>query len=293
MPWIGSTSMFGMLRAASRKLASTSEPSMISALTISSLPKRSRRVFVLASLTATLSSTRMPPSLALAESACLRASTRTFLGSACAWLRGVGPNERPPPRNRFTRAGPCRALPVPFCRYIFLPVRLISARFFPSWVPAWRLASCQLTQRARISGRGLRPKIASDSVTDPADLPSSVVTFNSMSRTPLFGRCRALGRGGCALGQPERAGLRRGVGQRLLHGIAYRDPAALGARNRALDQDEAALDVGLHDLEIERRHLLDAEMASHFLVLERLARVLAPAGRAVRTMRDGDAVRST
>ncbi len=77
----------------------------------------------------------MPPSLALAESACLSASARTFLGSSMAWLRGVGPNERPPPRNRLTRAEPWRAEPVPFCRYIFLPVRMISARFLTSWVP--------------------------------------------------------------------------------------------------------------------------------------------------------------
>src|SRR5262249_43551788 len=95
---------------------------------------------VLPSFTVAFSSTRMPPSLALADKACLSASARTFFGRSIAWLRGVGPNERPPPRKRLTRAEPWRAGPGPLCRYIFFPVRGISARVFASCVPRRRLA---------------------------------------------------------------------------------------------------------------------------------------------------------
>src|SRR5262245_55321522 len=296
MPWTGSTSMFGMLRAAIRKLALTSAPSMISALLRPSFSNRSRKPFVLPASMAALSMTMMPPSLALAESAWRKASARTFLGSSMAWLRTNGPNERPPPRNRLARIEPWRAPPVPFWRYIFLPVRQISARFLTLWVPRWRLASCQFTQRWIRSTRGSRPKIASDSLTEPAALPSRVVTFSSMSRSLRGRRLRrrpALGRRSLALAarQAEFSRLRHAVGQALLHGIAHRDPAALGARHRTLDQDEAARHVGLHHLEIERGDAFDAEVAGHLLALEGLARILAAAGRSVRAVRDRHAVR--
>src|SRR5262245_50682857 len=289
MPCTGSTSMFGMLRAAMAKLASTSAPSMISALMSPSLAKVCCKALVLASFTLALSSTMMPPSLALADKAYLSASARTFFGRSWAWLRGVGPKERPPPRHKFTRAEPWRAEPVPFCRYIFLPVRWISARFLTSWVPRWRLASCQRTQRCRMSARGSRPKIASGNSTEPASFPSSDLIVNSMSGASLLGR-----RGGFRrrrLRQAELAGLGRLLRQLLLDRVAQRDPAALGARHRSLDVDEAALDIGLHHLEIERGDALDTEMAGHLLVLEGLARILAAAGRAMRAMRDRDAVR--
>src|SRR5690242_5581846 len=290
MPWIGSTSMFGRLRAASLSPASTSAPSTISALSRPSLAKLALSALVLPPSTAALSTTRMPPSLALADSACLSASARTFLGRPCSWLRTTGPNERPPPRNRFARIEPWRAPPVPFWAYIFLPVRHTSARFCTACVPARRLASCHLTQRCSRSARGSRPKIASDRLTEPASAPSKVVIFNSISR-PLFGfrigrrRSRAV-----ALGQAELARLRRFLRQRLLHRVAHRDPAALGARHRALDQDQAARDVGLHHLEIEGGDTLVAELARHLLVLEHLAGILAVSGRAERSVRHRHAV---
>src|SRR5262249_20084594 len=286
MPWTGSTSTSGMLRAASAKFASTSAPSMMSAFLSPSLTKFFCSEPVLPSFTLAFSSTMMPPSLALADSACLSASARTFLGRPIAWLRGVGPNERPPPRNKLTRAEPWRAEPVPFWRYIFFPVRSISARFLTSCVPRCRLASCQVTQRCRMSARGSRPKIASGSSTEPAALPSSDMTFNSMSRSLLRGRRRAFGgllggrlrlargRRCIRLRQTELAGLGRLLRQLPLHGIAQRDPAALGAGHRPLDQDQSALDVGLHHLEIERGDALDPEVAGHLLVLEGLARIL-------------------
>src|SRR6266487_1873459 len=149
-----------------------------------------------------------------------------------------------------------------------------------------------------MSALGSRPKIASGSSIEPAALPSSDTILSSMSRTPLVGGFaffggRGLGfaGGGCRLRQAELAGLGGILRQLLLHRVAQRDPAALGARHRAFDQDEAALDVGLHHLEIERGDALDSHVTRHFLVLEGLAGILAAAGGADRTMRDRHAVR--
>src|SRR6478609_5789821 len=118
-----------------------------------------------------------------------------------------------------------------------------------------------------MSLRGSRPKIASDSWTEPASLPSRVVTFSSISRTLLLGHSL----GGALAGNLELAGLRGFLRQRLLHRIAHRDPAALGARNGAFDEDQAALDVGLHNAQIERGDAIDTHVTGHLLVLEGLA----------------------
>src|ERR1700716_2258262 len=141
-------------------------------------------------------------------------------------------------------------------------------------------------QRAMMSLRGSRPKISSESWTEPAALPSSVVTFNSMLR-PLLGRRFGCSRLLCKL---ELAGLRCVFRQRLLDGIAHRDPAALGAGNGAFDQDQAARDVGLHHAQIERGDAIDTHVTGHLLVLEGLAVILASAGRTDRTMRYRDTV---
>src|SRR5258708_25013386 len=139
------------------------------------------------------------------------------------------------------------------------------------------------------SVRGSSPKMASDTVTEPDFLPSSDVTFSSMSRTPRVLTDHDRGRR-FIVGELELAGLRHAVRQLLLHRIAHRDPAAFDAGHRAFDQDEAALYVGLHDLEVERGHPVDAEMTGHFLVREGLAGVWAAAGRADRAVRDRHAV---
>src|SRR6266436_3679593 len=287
MPWIGSTSILGILRVARRKPLSISAPSMISALATPSFSKWPLSTLVFVSASLAFSMMTIPPSLALAESACLSARTRTFLGRSIAWLRTTGPNERPPPRNRLARWEPWRAPPVPFCLYIFLPVRQISARPLALWVPAWRLLSCHCTQRAMMSWRGSRPKISSESWTEPAALPSRVVTFSSISRALLLGRRF---RGLLAICDLELAGLRRFLRQRLLHGVAHRDPSALGAGNGAFDQDQTALDVGLHHAQIERGDAVDTHVAGHLLVLEGLAGVLTSAGRTDRAMRYRDTV---
>src|SRR3954469_9082244 len=141
--------------------------------------------------------------------------------------------------------------------------------------------------------RGSRPKIVSDSVTEPVSLPSRVVIFNSISRALLlfrgaFGRLGLCTRFGSGLA--ELAGLRCFLRKRFLHGVTHRDPAALGARNRAFDQDQAAIQIELNDAQVEGGDAIDAHMARHLLVLESLAGVRAAAGRTDRTVRDRDAV---
>src|ERR1700761_6205768 len=138
-----------------------------------------------------------------------------------------------------------------------------------------------------MSWRGSRPKISSDRLTEPAALPSRVVTFSSISRAFLLGRrFRSL----IAAGDLELAGLRRFLRQRLLHGVAHPDPAALGAGHGAFDQDQAALDVGRDHAQIERGDAVDAHVTGHFLVLPGLAGVLTAAGRTDRAVRDRHAV---
>src|SRR4029079_9973825 len=141
------------------------------------------------------------------------------------------------------------------------------------------------------SGRTSSPKIASGSVTDPDSLPSRVVTFSSMSRALLlrFGSRRRFSlRGGRRLGgrRLDLAGLRRLLRQRFLRRIAHGDPAALVPRHRALEHDQAAVDVGLHNPEVERGDTVDPQMARHLLVLEPPAGVLTAAGAADRAMRN-------
>src|SRR6516164_3621722 len=107
-----------------------------------------------------------------------------------------------------------------------------------------------------MSARGSSPNMASETVTDPACLPSREVTFSSMSRPLLRFRRRGFllggfGRNRRGLGELELAGLGHVGGQSLLHRVAHGDPTALDARHGALDEDEAALDVGLHHFQIE------------------------------------------
>jgi len=79
---------------------------------------------------------------------------------------------------------------------------------------------------------------------------------------------------------------------RDLHRVLDDQPAALRAGHGALDEDQAALDVGADDLEILLGAVLVAHMAGHLLVLEDLAWILALTGRTERTVRHRDAVGS-
>ena len=80
MPWIGSTSIPGMLPAARPKFGSISLPPMMSALATPSPANCAARPLVLASFAARSSTTTIASAFALAESACFSASARTFFG---------------------------------------------------------------------------------------------------------------------------------------------------------------------------------------------------------------------
>src|SRR5690348_13995835 len=105
-----------------------------------------------------------------------------------------------------------------------------------------------------MSMRGSRPKIASESVMSPAVSPPRVVTFSSMSPAlfvlGIIRGCRGL-TVRRRFRKTEFAGLRRFLRQRLFDGVAHGDPAAFRPRHRALHENEAALCVRLHHLEIE------------------------------------------
>src|ERR1700710_2205796 len=96
--------------------------------------------------------------------------------------------------------------------------------------------------------------MASDSSTEPASLPSSVVIFNFISHALLLGGRRISGSSfvTATVRNLELARLGRILRQRLFHRIAHRDPAALGAGNGAFNQDQAALNVGLYDTQVKR-----------------------------------------
>ena len=55
------------------------------------------------------------------------------------------------------------------------------------------------------------------------------------------------------------------------HGVAHEHPAAFGAGHRTAHQEQAAILVGLHDLQVLRRHPHIAHVAGHLLALEDLA----------------------
>src|SRR5690606_28421974 len=80
---------------------------------------------------------------------------------------------------------------------------------------------------------------------------------------------------------------------RNLHGVLDEQPATLRARDRTLDEDEAALDVGADDFQVLLGAVLVAHVAGHLLVLEDPARILALTGRTKRTVADRHAVRCT
>src|SRR3954453_19405743 len=84
---------------------------------------------------------------------------------------------------------------------------------------------------------------------------------------------------------------RRGVGPRQLDRIGDGQPAALVTRDRALDEQQAADRIGADDLEVLLSAIARAHVAGHLLVLEHATRILAVAGRTVRTVRDRNAGR--
>src|SRR5271166_3250701 len=135
--------------------------------------------------------------------------------------------------------------------------------------------------------------------TVPASVPSRVMILSCISGALLLDRRSAFGGRGLGfararftLRHAELARLGNAIRKPFLHRVAKRDPAALVSRHGALNQDQATLGIGLHDLEIERGDTLDTQVAGHLFVLEGLAGILAPTGRSMRAMRYGDAVGS-
>src|SRR3546814_9166184 len=67
-------------------------------------------------------------------------------------------------------------------------------------------------------------------------------------------------------------------------------PAALRTGHRALDEQQPARGVGVDDLEVLLGAVAITHVTGHFLVLEDAARILTVTRRAVRAVRDRDAV---
>ena len=96
-----------------------------------------------------------------------------------------------------------------------------------------------------MSARGSRPKISSDSaIAPPAAVERGDLEFHHSASFAL-GRGRSLGRSRRRRAlHADLPGIGSVLRQRPLDRVAHLDPAALGAGNRALDHDQAALDVG-------------------------------------------------
>src|SRR5258708_3329225 len=253
------------------------------------LARRAPSSLVFASSTCAVSRTMSLPSACFADSAVLRARRRTFFCRPKAWLRTTGPKIRARPRNCGERRVPWRARPPPFCLNGFLVVPWMSLMPLALWVPARRLASCQLTMRARMSGRTATPKTSSLSSISPASWLSRffIVSFMLLGLRPS-GRFRR--RCGRRRRTPNRRWERQVAWRFALHRILDQNITAVAARNRAAHHDQPALDIGGDDAQILRCHPNVAEMAGHLLALERLAGILALAGRAQAAMRHRYAV---
>src|SRR5215471_2576296 len=106
-------------------------------------------------------------SLARSDSAPRSAVRRCCFGMSVRWLRGLGPNARPPPGMSGDVFEPWRALPVPFCLNGFLPPPETRPLFFTiavpwRWFPRWRFTDshsrCSFTGCANSSsGRAVVP----------------------------------------------------------------------------------------------------------------------------------------
>ena len=231
-------------------------PSMINALVRPSLAKLAFSDLVLASSARASGHTIIAPSWALAESACLRARARSFFGRSCACERTTGPNARPPPRNCGTRPTPCRADPVPFCLYNFLPVRA-------------DVRAAERLMRSSAAFGELIAHHARDQILARNEAENGIVEVDRTGGLAVEGRsCRSSRAGprlfhgratGSGVRHPIFAGLRRVFWKRLFHRVAHINPAAGRSGNRALDENEAAFDIKLDNAQIQRRHPLGCQ----------------------------------
>src|SRR4051812_11052933 len=115
------------------------------------------------------------------------------------------------------------------------------------------------------------------------------LAFGGFRSRGIFGR-RLGGSAFVVLSGTDAGRVRRAVRTGDLHRVLDEQPAALVAGNRALDEDEAALDVGADHFEILLGAVGGAHMAGHLLVLEDAARILTLTGRTERAVRERHAV---
>src|SRR5215469_14049652 len=117
--------------------------------------------------------------------------------------------------------------------------------------------------RARMSLRTGSPNTASASSISPTVLFSKLVTADFIALFLLLRRL--LGRGIRRRTRSDRRRERQILRRRPLLGVADQHIAAIGAGDRPLDHDQAALGIDRDDLQVLGRDPLIAEMARHLL----------------------------
>ena len=167
-----------------------------------------------------------------------------FLFTRISCECGCGPCATPPPTHCGERIEPWRARPVPFWRHGFFPPPETSPRVLVECVPA-RIPASPASTTWCISGT-----LTLDSNTSAG-----------RSRGPTFLPCasRSVDRGHQAP-FPAPAG--------ALTAERTMTSAAVRARDGALDEEQVALGVGLHDLEVQDGDALVAVLAGHPHALE-------------------------
>ena len=208
------------------------------------------------------------------DSACRRASARTFFGRSMAWLRG---SDRRPCRRRGTAApsgavtGAAGALLL-----VELLARAVDFRtVLGVCVPAWRFAAasapCAAACRRAARDRRSRPS----SSTEPAACRLERRDIQLHHAFSFFSRRQPQRLVAC----PERAGHRRILRQLPLHRVADQIQPPLAPGTAPSTRIRPRSTSVLHDAQVLRRDALVAHVAGHLLALEGLARVLAPTGR--------------
>src|SRR4051812_16525954 len=152
---------------------------------------------------------------------------------------------------------PWRAVPPPFCRPYFLPVRATSLRSRAARAGARRLVSCQVTTRWRMSARGSTPKISSLSSRSPPLRASRVCTLTFiLAFLALVGRALGLRLFGRSVGHSSPG---RALGSSLAVG---------GAAGALLGGDRGASLVAGERRDFMARGLIDQPRLGHFDVLQ-------------------------
>ncbi len=186
-----------------------------------------------------------------ADSAVLRPSRRTFFCRPKSWLRTTGPKiTRPATELRRAQAALARPAGALLLQG-FLVVPWISLMPFVLCVPARRLASCQLTTRARMSRRTGSPNTSSASSMSPTSSLSRLRTTSFMARLPAAALSPGAGAPRSAAGNGSSSGALR-----------------LAA---SLTQDKAAGAPGTAPSTMMRPRSASAETTSRFCVVTRAA----------------------